>query len=173
MPSTIRRTALALAFAVSLPCTTSPAAAQEAVTERNSVLTDVALGDVLLASGSLERRFTPWFTGSVGLGVMADMDVGLRFSDWDAQTAWVIPLRAGFLSHPAGSSHFEAGIGATFITSESLGDTDEWGTVLGTGTLGYRYQQPTGGIVFRAGVTPMWNRGETFVNVSIGSGYTF
>ncbi len=72
-----------------------------------------------------------------------------------------VPLMANFLIGE--EQHFlEIGLGAVVLSTTDLardfgvaeGEDVVLSHVVGTGTLGYRYQRPEGGLVFRAGLTP-------------------
>jgi hypothetical protein len=69
----------------------------------------------------------------------------------------MVPVQVGMLFGP-GNHHFELGAGATFGNAAvDIGDFEEsesW--VFATGTVGYRYQPPEGGVIFRATLTPLF-----------------
>jgi hypothetical protein len=65
----------------------------------------------------------------------------------------MIPLELDFHSNPKGSSHFEFGPGFTPTFYFYPDYPNEYGYCLLV-RLGYRYQKPCGGFLFRAGLTP-------------------
>ncbi len=78
-----------------------------------------------------------------------------------------------------GEDHkLELGIGATICTGvmrfRSSGDTYNDETfVVGTATVGYRYQPVNGGSVFRIGLTPFFIDDGAFPWAGIGFGFSF
>ncbi|MGH7481271.1 MAG: hypothetical protein ACRELV_03890 [Longimicrobiales bacterium] len=161
-----------LALALLVP---AAAGAQDAsVTARNAVYVEL-LGNGLLYSMNYERRFTERTAGRVGAMFVAGED-----EEGSDAAALFLPIMANFLFGD-GNHHFEAGAGLGLVLSSAEevdvgvgGDDDDFGAgAYGTGTLGYRYQRPGGGIVFRAGLTPVFGP-EAFLpwlGVSIGYGF--
>jgi hypothetical protein len=111
-------------------------------------------GSGLLPTANIERRFTPHFAGRIGLSVI----LFTEDDDGDNITA-LMPIVGSYISHPTGNHHFEAGGGVLI----GFGDTDDFDSRDGesnkniaiTGLLGYRYQKPERGFMFRAGFTPI------------------
>ena len=107
-------------------------------------------GSGLLPTANIEKRFTPHFAGRIGLSIVLFHD--------DGATA-LMPVVASYISHPVSNHHFEAGGGVLI----AFGDTDDFDSRDGesntniavTGLLGYRYQKPERGFMFRAGFTPI------------------
>lgn len=151
---------------VSLVFGASAANAQETATAPHAIYLEV-LGNGVLYSLNYERRFTPHISGRVGFMYTRAESEG-SFSDDLAQanvrssgSVWLVPLMINYLSGQ-GNNHFEAGVGVLLGSAE-----------LGTATLGYRYQRPDGGFVFRAGFTPVFNR-EFFLpwfGISVGRSF--
>lgn len=152
--------------------TAAPAAAQERVPPSpNSVYVEL-LGNGLLYSINYDRYMTPHLTGRAGLFVLAASD-----SDGDGGGAVIAtPLLVNYL-FGTGSHHLETGVGVTLAAGaiEDLEDEvdDSFSGAMGTATLGYRYQRPTGGFVFRAGVTPFFGAGGVVPWFGISLGYAF
>jgi hypothetical protein len=129
-----------------------PAIAQSP-TSPNSIYLEL-LGNGLFYSVNYDRMFTESFGARVGIGFVQATEASLT----------TIPIMAHYL-FGSGSSKLEIGFGAcmllqpewsgiSFIGSE---DKEARGSqILGTATLGYRYQRTDGGFVFRAGVTPIF-----------------
>ncbi len=118
------------------------------------------LGNGLLYTFNLDHRFTEHVSGRVGLGAFGGA---------------AVPVMANYLTG-TGSHHLEAGIGPLFVylpedseASEELEDV-EGTTVLGTATLGYRYQRRRGGFIFRIGFTPIFGANGVlpWAGVSVG-----
>ena len=75
------------------------------------------------------------------------------------------------ISYLAGdeSDHLELGIGLMPVLSPGMGDTK----VIGTATLGYRYQPREGGTIFRIGFTPLYFFDHFFpwLGISVGTDF--
>jgi hypothetical protein len=173
MSRTARLAGLAIALAASLPLA-RPAAAQEVQPPlaRNAVYVEL-LGNALLYSVNYDRLFTPNVAGRVGLMFVAAED-----DDGDSGTAAIFPLMGSYLWGD-GNSHFETGIGlavatASFDVDEIDIDESGGGTgVYGTGVLGYRYQRPGGGFLFRVGLTPVFTTSDFAPWFGLSFGYAF
>ena len=76
-----------------------------------------------------------------------------------------------------GNSHFETALGIGIITAsadiEEIDEEFSGSDIYGTATLGYRYQKPTGGVIFRAGFTPAFAGGNVIPWVGVSVGYAF
>jgi hypothetical protein len=96
-------------------------------------------------------------------------------NDEDAHVT-VVPLTANALLG-SGSSRVELGAGVTILHGEidsDIFDVHEEGTrAVPTGTLGFRYQRPAGGPLFRVGFTPFWVDGELIGWAGASFGYSF
>lgn len=175
MSRTARLVRLALAFAASLPLAARAATAQEVqpALARNAVYVEL-LGNGLLYSINYDRLLTPNAAGRVGLMfVTAEDDQG------DSGTVAIVPVMGSWLWGD-GNSHFETGIGLALATASfdfaDEFDVDESGgatTVYGTGVLGYRYQRPGGGFVFRVGLTPVFTTNDFAPWFGLSFGYAF
>jgi hypothetical protein len=170
---TARLAGLALALAAA-SLAARPALAQEtAPTARNAVYVEL-FGSGLLYSINYDRLLTPNVAGRVGL-----MFASAEDDEGDSGTVAIVPITASYL-FGRGNSHFEAGLGfavasADFDTEELI-DVDESGSstgVYGTGVLGYRYQRPDGGFVFRAGLTPIITTDSFLPWFGVSFGYGF
>ena len=132
-----------------------------------------------------------------GQGVLYSFNYDYRISpDFSVRagfTSWGVGFWAGrfqftgfplMINHLSGTNkgHFEAGIGLMPVVLKFQGGADSPfyasdgdGTItsiIGTATLGYRYQPPQGGFVFRAGITPMV--GQRFILIGgISAGFAF
>jgi hypothetical protein len=116
------------------------------------------LGNGLLFSANYERRFTDVVAGRIGFAYVTTED-----DDGDEDQAVAVPLMVNYINRPLSNHHFEAGLGTVVVAGNGSGwasDLDEnFSGAVGTATIGYRYQKPSGGFVFRAGLTPMFDSG--------------
>jgi hypothetical protein len=182
MTTTIRAATVLLALSAASALGALRAAAQEPDIERappapvtapNSYYLELG-GNGLLYSVNVDRRILPAMGVRVGISVVPLL---LGISIEDRATLTTIPVMAYFLTGP-GRSHMELGAGATFTNAEfkweTFGDTDESASVfIPTGTIGYRYQAPGGGRVFRATLTPVYLFDEIIPWMGISYGRTF
>ena len=124
-----------------------------------------------------------------GQGVLYSFNYDYRISpDFSVRAGFTGRFQfTGFplmINHLSGTNkgHFEAGIGLMPVILQFQGGADSPffasdgdGTItsiIGTATLGYRYQPPQGGFVFRAGLTPMV--GQRFILIGgISAGFAF
>ncbi|HET7229834.1 MAG TPA: hypothetical protein VFJ16_07525 [Longimicrobium sp.] len=173
----IRRTTFALAAVAAL--TAGTAAAQTATPTPEPVAGPVAkntfyvelLGNAAVYSLNYERFFTPQLGIRVGgMFLRGEDDSG------DEATIGIFPVMATYLLGE-GNSHFETGLGVGILTaSANIDEIDEdfsGSDLYATATLGYRYQKPTGGVIFRAGFTPAYASGTFIPWVGASVGYAF
>jgi hypothetical protein len=129
-------------------------------------------GSGIIPTANYERRFTPNFAAHIGLGI-----VTVSTDSGDDGSAVTVPVVASYLSHPASNHHLEAGGGVLFITGEKTGidaiDDDSFSDFGVTGLLGYRYQKPGRGFVFRASYTPILSDGEFTHFAGLSFGYAW
>lgn len=167
-----------LAIAAAAALIAAPAAAQEApqpITARNAVYVEL-LGNGLLYSVNYDRLFTDNVSGRIGAMFVAGED-----EEGDSGYALITPIIASYL-FGQGSSKFEAGLGVALgyasvdgldFGEEGAGVDESGAGVIGTGVLGYRYQRPDGGFVFRVGLTPLFDDSgfAPWFGVSFGYGF--
>lgn len=138
-------------------------------TARNAFYIEL-LGNGLLYSINYDRLFADQISGRVGV-----MLIGAA-NDSSAAAVIAAPIMANYL-FGRGNSHFEAGIGVMLMTGavENVEEIEDEGFsgAVGTATLGYRYQRPGGGFIFRAGLTPFFGRGGILPWFSLSFGYGF
>jgi hypothetical protein len=168
------RSSAALALVLALSAAGSAAAQDAAAGPRvasNTFFVELG-GNALAYSLNYERFFTPKIAIRIGgMYLQADSDVGGQVG------VGLFPVMGTYLLG-AGNSHFEIGGGiglATAGVSETDFGTDDWddSTVYGTATFGYRYQKPEGGVMFRAGFTPLYAAGTLLPWVGVSVGYAF
>ena len=126
---------------------------------KNAVYLELA-GNGGAYSLNYERAFNPKFLSRVGFASWASTEIG------GEKSITTIPVMVNTL-FGAGSHKLEFGLGAMLGSEKFEGDG---GIISGvdmqenifalTGTAGYRYQKPSGGLMFRAGLTPFINVGE-------------
>jgi hypothetical protein len=128
-------------------------------------------GNAVAPSFNYERRFAERWYGRIGFTVVVGE------SDSDTDVTFGIPVMIGGFSNPAGNHHFETAGGLLFITGDSqdLFDEDDepLSNVAGTATIGYRYQKPGRGFVFRAGFTPVFADGDFLPWAGVSFGYAW
>lgn len=147
------------------------ARAQEApaAVARNAYYLELG-GNALIYSINYERLLADRIAGRVGA-----MFFGAAGEDSSAGVL-AAPIMASYL-WGEGNSRFETGAGILLVSGgiqnvEGYEDEDFSGTV-GTGTLGYRWQRPTGGFLFRAGVTPVFSLDGIGPWFGVSFGYAF
>lgn len=172
----LRRTALALAALATLTAgtasaqDTAPAAPPAGPVAQNTFFVEL-LGNGLVYSLNYERFFTPQLGIRIGgMFLRGEDDAG------DEATVGIFPVMATYLLGD-GNSHFETGLGVgIFTASANIDEIDEdFGAsdLYATATLGYRYQKPEGGVIFRAGFTPAYASGNFIPWVGVSVGYAF
>jgi len=166
----LRSAALALALGLAAA---GSAAAQEIPGPRRASNTFFAElgGNALVYSLNGEHFFTPQLGVRVGAGLLA---VNVEDGSGD-ESVLLVPVMATYLLGE-GNSRFEIGAGAGFATA-GVDDVDigneRASALYGTATFGYRYQKPAGGVIFRAGFTPIVAAGNIIPWVGVGVGYAF
>lgn len=128
-------------------------------------------GNGIIPSFNYERQLSERLYGRVGFSFVVGEE-----ADGDTDQTYIFPLMVNYLTHPAGNHHFEAGAGATWITGDSQDlydndDDEELSNLVGTLTIGYRYQKPARGFVFRAGFTPVFDTGGVLPWGGVSFGY--
>lgn len=134
-------------------------------TKPNSIYFE-ALGNGGLYSVNYDRLFTENFGGRVGVMYLSTLD----FFWTSIDNILLIPA---ILNYFVGTKHkLELGGGIVFASVGSFGFESGSGAsnVVGTAVIGYRYQKPEGGFLFRAGFTPLFNSEgvEPWGGISLG-----
>lgn len=146
---------------------------------KNAVYLELA-GNGGLYSLNYERALSPKFLIRVGF---ASWEPGFLIMGGE-KSITTIPLMVNSLF---GQSHhkIEGGLGVMLGSEKFTGDNSFLSTPDSkenifalTGTAGYRYQKPSGGIIFRSAITPFINMGDSEYpdfNISVGGsiGYAF
>lgn len=168
-----RIAALASAFAcIALPLAAQSVSDKSAIdqpTAKNAFYVELG-GNGIFYSVNYDRLITPKVAARAGLMFMrAEDEVS------NSVEVAVAPVVVSYL-FGEGNSHFEAGLGVGLATA-SIDDVD-FGedfdrTVYGTGVLGYRYQPKAGGVVFRAGLTPVFTTDDFAPWIGVSFGYAF
>ena len=129
---------------------------------RNAVYFEI-LGNGVIYSINYDRKFTPTISGRLGIGGLG--------------TAGAVPLMVNFMPG-TGASRLELGIGPALVFAPEDIDEGEFSDELdaglvGTATIGYRYQPVLGGFVFRVGFTPLFGQGGILPWGGVSFGYSF
>jgi hypothetical protein len=136
------------------------------------------LGQGILYSINYEHRFIEAVSGRIG------------YTKWTIPAFFFLiagtvemecfPVMINYLSG-SGDHHFEIGLGAILGRIELSGEEIFFGSkidgketfALGTGTLGYRYQPVASGLLFKIGLTPIFNSKDAALSGGISLGYAF
>lgn len=114
------------------------------------------LGNGGLYSVNYDRLFTENFGGRIGFMYISSLD----FIIVSAEDFVLFPV---LLNYFVGNRHkLELGAGVIFVSVKSVGafgfkSNSGGSNIVGTAVIGYRYQNPDGGFLFRIGFTPMIN----------------
>jgi hypothetical protein len=135
----------------------------------NSVYFEL-LGNGLMYSLNYDRMFNESIGARAGIGYFSPED----------EAVMTFPIMLNYL-YGSGNSKLELGGGVTVISqSENVSfkyktaKKDFKGSgVLGTITVGYRYQKPEKGVLFRAGFTPLFGEIGFGVSLGVSVGYGF
>ena len=158
----MNRTLPLLVLLTVLPARTAFAQHEEAEYTRHSLYFEL-FGQGIFYSVNYEFRFSPAVSARIG------------FTSWTLPSFFVlgigdvnikaVPVTMSYLTGE-GNSHFELGAGAIMYSASVEGNW-LWGTsnagahtesgVLGTATIGYRYQPTRSGLLFKIGFTPIFS----------------
>lgn len=126
-------------------------------------------GSGVVPTANIERRFTPHFAGRIGLSVVAFIEN----SEGDDVFA-LLPIVGSYISHPVSNHHFEAGGGVIVAFGDFDSEDDDGNSEIAfSGLLGYRYQKPERGFMFRAGFTPIYYDDEVTPLAGVSFGYNW
>jgi hypothetical protein len=156
---------------VASPLVGAPNVLQAQQPARNSAYLEL-LGNVGLSSLNYERILGPALGGRVCI-----MAFHGESEEGDRVRIVLAPLVANNLAG-GGPHRLEVGAGpvvayaAGTIREEGIGDVSGFG-VAATGTLGYRYHPPAGGLILRAGLTPLLSSAGLTSSVGLSFGYAF
>lgn len=130
----------------------------------------VEIGGPGLASVNYDMRFQK---KEDGLGFR----VGLGGFSIDGESAVFVPLGLTYLLGKDERNYFELGGGVTIVSTSSknsIQSSDNFATTFGHLYFGYRLQPKNGGFLFRAGITPVFNK-DGFIPyyAGISFGYKF
>jgi hypothetical protein len=128
--------------------------------------------------------------GGPGLAITANYDtrfgsgrdkwgfrIGTGYYNTGANSVFTIPFQFNYL-YGKTTSFLEVGVGTTFLysrgsTNGTVFQFDNVTGFIGTGTIGYRYQQEEGGINFRIAFVPILYDQGLIYGGGISIGYTF
>lgn len=152
-----------------IACVIAPAARAQS---RNAAYGEIG-GNGIIPTVNYERRFNERWYGRIGLGV------AFAYTEDESDTAFAIPLTASWVNRPESNHHLELGGGITVVAGDrqdlfDYGNNDEeFSTVSMTAIVGYRYQKPDGGFLFRAAFTPVAGGGYLLPWAGISFGYAW
>lgn len=145
------------------------AATSVAAQARNAAYIEL-FGNGIIPTVNYERQFHDTWHWRAGFSIASSEDSG-----GDDDVTYVFPVLVGAITNPAGNHHFEGEGGLLFVTGDSQDLFDEndekISNVAGTVTLGYRYQKPGRGFVFRAGFTPVFTSDGVLPWAGVSFGY--
>jgi hypothetical protein len=127
----------------------APAAAAEAPRAPNSIYVEL-LGNAVLYSLNFDHKFTDNVSLRVGF---AYSTFNLPSTSNIESKTIAVPIMVNYLVG-RGSHRLETGAGFLPLLNQYDDSADSVRLGL-TGTVGYRYQRPAGGFVFRIGFTPL------------------
>jgi hypothetical protein len=176
MIPTLRSACASGRFVVLMLVCVLPVRAQESSTQiaRNAIYFE-GFGQGMLYSINYDYR------------IDGSMSIRAGFTRWSIPfifirelTATGVPLTVNYLSGER-NSHFEAGIGVVLFHFRARGswfvfssDTESSANLLlGTATVGYRYQPRDGGFLFRIGVTPFFTLDDGAFYARLHGGISF
>jgi len=138
---------------------------------RNSLYFELA-GNGGLYSINYDRLFSENFGGRIGFSYIPKLE--FIFSSVNDIT--IIPITLNYLTRSAHKLELGAGIAVIHISGgELFGFKADKGAsgVVGTGTIGYRYQPQDGGFLFRIGFTPFFTPDgiKPFAGISLGTAF--
>jgi hypothetical protein len=146
---------------------------------RNAIYMEVG-GPGLLYSINYEYRIKPHLSLRAGFTSWT-LRTDLFLVQFERFKYTAFPLLVNYLTGNRQSSHLEIGIGLMpAFTSGRVGllgmpsnDVGSRSLLLGTASLGYRYQAYDGGFVFRATLTPLVSKygSSFFAGISFGIGF--
>jgi hypothetical protein len=145
------------------PAPMSLSAQAEPADKQNSLYLELG-GTSLLYSLNYERFLSPDFAVRVGFSYISVSAVATSGMSTESATAsWAtVPLMGEYLGIRSGSHSLELGAGINFMYMSGHASTFESTasftgvTAVPAANIGYRYSDPKGGFVFRAGYTPLF-----------------
>jgi hypothetical protein len=145
-------------------------------TARNTLYVELA-GNAGIYSLNYERFFFDDLSFRLGGSYMSVGDSAGSVSGSAAMM--VIPATVSYLGLRSGNHALELGAGVTYVNfsaSVSSASLDAFGSasgVVGTAIIGYRYAPMSGGINFRAALTPLFGNGTFLPWFGLAIGYGF
>lgn len=140
---------------------------------QNAKTAYVELGGPGLMSANFDMRFTKepgGFGGRIGIG-------GFSINDFDERVSLLtVPVGINYLLGKDGKNYFEVGAGFTYMHVGARNDTESstLESSFGNLTFGYRHSPLNGGFMFKAEITPIFNKyGFLPYYGGVGFGYVF
>lgn len=136
-----------------------------------------ALGNALFYSVNYERALSEKLLGRVGFSFYTIEGEALAGREQFEGNGTTIPIMINYLSG-SGNGHLELGGGIAVYSTDVDNPSSDFldfngSTLLFTGTVGYRYQQPGGGFLFKLSFTPLTNFEVVLPWLGAGIGYSF
>jgi hypothetical protein len=138
------------------------------------------LGPGWLYSVNYEYGFSQNYKARIGLSQWKVSDIPLILSIENTIKVFTLPVMVNYISGTR-YHHLEAGIGMVYVNMDVKGkvlffDSEFKGLdsfFIGAATLGYRFQPPHTGPVFKIALVPLFDTDDFFLSGSIGLGFTF
>jgi hypothetical protein len=131
-----------------------------------------ALGNGITYSINYDRMFTENLGARIGFSYLSELD----FIVISFKNLVTIPVTMNYFLG-SGDNKFELGAGFTYVSIDKadvfIFEGHGGSGVAGTATIGYRYQQPGGGFLFRIGFTPLFNGKGILATGGISIGTSF
>lgn len=140
-------------------------------THPNSIYLE-ALGNGILYSVNYDRLFTENVGGRIGIMYLSSFDIIFT----SEENVLLVPIMVNYFT---GNKHkLELGAGIVYAHADNIGifgiGSGEGGSgIASTATIGYRYQNPNGGFLFRVGFTPFLGKDGFEASGGISLGYSF
>lgn len=134
---------------------------EEGYRDRSQAVYVEVLGNGLIYSFNYDTRFGQSIKGLGGRAGIGHLAI-------DGSRLTTFPFLINYL-FGKDKHYFEVGAGATLITASTnssdfgpIGSREKGSTFIGTMSFGYRLEPQQGGFLFRAGITPIFDRTSFF-----------
>ena len=145
-----------------------------------SVVLVFMLFSSVYGSGDFKRRSVYFELGGEGIGVSLNIDYRFqpnflfRVGFGEFLLGYSIPVSFHVITNGNSNHHMEFEGGVTFGRIANIFGGGEAPYYLFTAGIGYRYQRPNGGLVFRASFTPLFIDGSEILPLAgISIGYCY
>ncbi len=148
--------------------------AQEGKKASNSIYLEL-LGNGAVYSLNYDRMFSNSVSGRIGIMSVPVDEATLDVDEDDVKVdLTTLPIMINYLKGGNHKLEIGGGVILVFVSADikEVGSVEGSG-VLGTATLGYRYQPRAGGFNFRIGFTPIFDQGGFSPWAGLSLGYSF